>query len=142
MLESRQPRGKVASGTAVEHSSERGRRSGEDRGGESHPIDFAFLRRFTLGDVGVERQVLELFCTHAPALVADLKAASSEKAWRIAAHSLKGSALSLGAWAVARGAEQAEAASPFHGEAGDIVKRLERAVEEVRAHVAHLRPDP
>jgi len=102
------------------------------------PIDFAYLRRYTFGDASLEREVLELFCNHAPCLIAALKSASSEKAWRNAAHSLKGSALALGAREVAREAERAEAASTRYDEANDIVPNLERAVDEVRRFVAAL----
>lgn len=105
---------------------------------ESLPVDLAFLRRYTLGDAALEREVLELFCSHAPIILAELKSASSEKAWRHAAHSLKGSARALGAWAVARGAEQAEAASTHYRECGDLLAGLESAVEEVRRYAAAL----
>lgn len=110
-------------------------------GTESCPIDLEFLRRYTLGDAALEREVLELFCSHAPVILSELKSASSEKAWRNAAHSLKGSARALGAWAVARGAEQAEAASAHFNKADDVLAALESAVEEVRCYVAALRVD-
>jgi HPt (histidine-containing phosphotransfer) domain-containing protein len=109
-----------------------------DSGSGPSPVDFAYLRRYTLGDASLEREVLELFCSHAPGLVADLASASSEKAWRDAAHSLKGSALSLGIWEVAREAERAEAASAQYIEAGDIVTNLARMVDDVRSFVAAL----
>jgi len=56
------------------------------------PIDFAHLRRYTFGDEQLEREVLELFCIHAPGLLEEMKAATNPAAWREAAHSLKGSA--------------------------------------------------
>ena len=110
----------------------------EASGETSAPIDFAHLRRYTLGDEAVEREVLQLFVGHVPVIMAELKAASSDKAWRDAAHSLKGSALSLGAWKVARGAVRAEAAGRNHREAADIIADLELSIEEVRRLVAGL----
>jgi HPt (histidine-containing phosphotransfer) domain-containing protein len=145
MLESGQPERRIGFTVGAEATAKRcfgwAGRQGGDPGAPSLPIDLAFLRRYTLGDAAVEREVLELFCSHAPAIVAELKSASSEKAWRNAAHSLKGSARALGAWAVARGAEQAEAASPHYWQAGEIVASLERAVEEVRRYVATIGVD-
>lgn len=100
--------------------------------GRSSPIDFSHLRRYTLGNARLEREVLELFCSHAPVLLAELRAAGTEKSWREAAHSLKGSALAIGAWEVARGAEQAELAAAPQSEWGEIVTRLEAAVARVQ----------
>ncbi len=136
MLESERLNGKPKVEVGL-HLEAAGRRNG-DAGTEPSPIDFAYLRRYTLGDAALEREVLELFCSHAPALVAELKTATSEKAWRDAAHSLKGSALSIGVWEVAQGAEQAEAESARYLEAGCIVDSLERAVGDVRRFVAAL----
>ena len=122
---------------AMVRTGERQPESFADRSWEtSAPIDFAHLRRYTLGDEAVEREVLQLFVGHVPVIMAELKAASSDKAWRDAAHSLKGSALSLGAWKVARGAVRAEAAGRNHREAADIIADLERSIEEVRRLVA------
>lgn len=100
----------------------------------ARPIDLAYLRRYTLGDASLEREVLDLFCDHAPVVLAWLKSASSEKAWREAAHTLKGSALSVGAWEVAREAERAEAAS-FKG-AEEILAAIQAAIEDVRDFLA------
>lgn len=101
---------------------------------EPPPISFEHLRRYTCGDTNLEREVLELFCVHAPTLMAELKAAATEKAWRDAAHSLKGSALAVGAWDVARNAEQAQLAAAHYG-AGDLIARLETAISKVQRYV-------
>jgi len=96
------------------------------------PIDFDHLRRYTLGDARLEREVLELFCSHAPVLVAELRKAVSDRAWRDAAHSLKGSARAIGAWEVARAAELAELAAVPQHERPELVSRLEAAVQRVQ----------
>ena len=72
------------------------------------PIDHAFLARFTLGNAAVEREVLELFAGHVPLYLEQLCAATTAKAWRNAAHAIKGSALGVGAARLARFAEMAE----------------------------------
>ncbi len=96
------------------------------------PIDFDHLRRYTLGDAMLEREVLELFCRHAPVLLAALRDAGSERSWRDAAHSLKGSARAIGAWEVAKGAELAEIAAAPERERRELVTRLEAAVGRIQ----------
>lgn len=109
---------------------------------EPLPISFEHLRRYTCGDANLEREVLELFCRHAPCLMTELKTAASEKAWRDAAHSLKGSALAVGAWDVAQTAEQAESAGEHFIEAGDLITRLEIAISKVQRFVAERHKQP
>jgi len=55
--------------------------------------------------------VLGLFAEQAPTTLAWLKSASTPKAWRDAAHTLKGSARAVGASDVAAAAEAAEGLS-------------------------------
>jgi HPt (histidine-containing phosphotransfer) domain-containing protein len=74
-------------------------------------LDLAHLRRFTLGDQALELEILDLFITQAPITLAALKSAITERDWRIAAHTLKGSARAVGAWPVAGIAERAEGLS-------------------------------
>jgi len=108
--------------------------------GDSHPpIDFDHLRRYTFGDEKLEREVLELFCNHAPWLLAEMKAADCEAAWRNAAHSLKGSAMAVGAMEVAHAAEEAETCAASFGEARDIIVRLESALDRVKGFLAQQR---
>lgn len=73
------------------------------------PVDLAHLARYTLGEPALEREVLELFCTQSVLYLEQMRAAMSDKAWKDAAHSLKGSARAIGAWKTARVAERAEA---------------------------------
>jgi HPt (histidine-containing phosphotransfer) domain-containing protein len=72
------------------------------------PIDFTYLRRFTLGNKELEQEVLYLFAESAPAYLKALEQACTPKEWHDAAHTLKGSARAVGAWRVARTAEVAE----------------------------------
>lgn len=76
--------------------------------GATKPIDLPYLRRFTLSNKGLEREVLDLFIEHAPRYVDALRCAGTPKAWHDAAHTLKGAARGVGAWRVARVAENAE----------------------------------
>ena len=65
------------------------------------PIDREHLAKYTLGDKAVEEEVLKLFAAQALQQFDKLKAADTEKSWREAAHTIKGSARGVGAWKVA-----------------------------------------
>jgi len=106
------------------------------------PIDLDHLRRYTLGDVRLELEILWLFIDQAPATVDALKRARTSRDWVTAAHTLKGSARAVGAWRLAKLAEQAESL----GGPGDrcacegVLRRLEEAAAEARAHIIALGP--
>jgi len=72
------------------------------------PIDRRYLARFTLGNMALEREVLELFAGQMPRYVEQLRAAASGKEWMLAAHTIKGSALAVGARRLASLAQMAE----------------------------------
>ncbi|MDX2306862.1 MAG: Hpt domain-containing protein [Hyphomicrobium sp.] len=61
-----------------------------------------------MGDKQLEIEVLGLFAGELPNTVARLEGAQSERDWRLAAHTMKGSARAVGAWRVARAAQAAE----------------------------------
>jgi HPt (histidine-containing phosphotransfer) domain-containing protein len=71
-------------------------------------IDLAYLKKFTLGNRDLEREVLYLFAQYSPDYLSNLRNARTAKAWHDAAHTLKGSARAVGAWRVAQMAEAAE----------------------------------
>lgn len=100
------------------------------------PVDLAYLARFTLGNVTLEREVLALFAAQMPLYLEALRGARGRKAWREAAHSIKGSACAVGAWWLAGCAEFAErvevdgeAAAPDGQREGAVVA-VARAAEE------------
>jgi HPt (histidine-containing phosphotransfer) domain-containing protein len=114
---------------------------GFDRGwnGDS-PIDHAYLARFTLGNTSLEHEVLELFADHAPTYLLRLMAATTDRAWYEAAHTLKGSARAVGARQVGALAEQAERIQGFSDpEArGASIDALSAALGDVRQYIADL----
>ena len=71
-------------------------------------IDRSYLARFTRGNAGLEREVLELFAAQAPLDLERLRTAASEADWQAAAHTIKGSAAAVGARQLQRLAEFAE----------------------------------
>ena len=66
------------------------------------PLDLSYLRSMTLGDVRLEREVLELFKAQTRDLVAQLAPRPSNSAEL--AHTLKGSARAIGAFEVGEAA--------------------------------------
>jgi HPt (histidine-containing phosphotransfer) domain-containing protein len=109
----------------------------------SRPVDLVHLSRYTLGERALEREVLDLFCTQSLAYLEQLRAARTDKEWREAAHSLKGSAQAIGAWGAAAAAEQAEAVS------GEVLAAARPArllaigasLDEARAYIRSLLRD-
>ena len=75
----------------------------------SRPVDLVHLSRYTLGDRALEREMLELFCTQSAVYLERLSQAHTDREWKEAAYSLKGSAQAIGAWRAAEAARQAEA---------------------------------
>jgi HPt (histidine-containing phosphotransfer) domain-containing protein len=71
-------------------------------------LDFDHLRRFTLGDRSLEREVLGLFRDQARTSIARLRACLDDRTWREITHTLKGSAAGVGAWPMRSAAEIAE----------------------------------
>jgi HPt (histidine-containing phosphotransfer) domain-containing protein len=97
------------------------------------PIDFEHLRRMTLGDAELEREVLELFSVQALRLVGTLAALPADA--RAQAHMLKGSARAVGAFAVADAASRLEAKIANGGDASQALTELSDAVALARSAV-------
>jgi HPt (histidine-containing phosphotransfer) domain-containing protein len=111
---------------------------GGPRIGAAAAIDRGHLAQMTLGDRKLERELLRLFEQQAELLIARMRA-SEPAAVATLAHTLKGSALGVGAGNVAQAAAAAEracAADP--AECAGAVDRLALAVEEARAAIATL----
>ena len=73
-------------------------------------IDFSHLEHYVGGDQAIIREVLALFSDQARTVLPTLDPAGPVDQWRNAAHSLKGSALGIGAMALASACGDAEAA--------------------------------
>ena len=101
-------------------------------------IDRDHLYRMTLGEPALEQEVLELFDRQAAMLLARMQAAKPAVV-AAAAHTLKGSALGLGAFKVARAAEAVELASKREAAAlPDQVRQLALCVDEAHTAIAEL----
>jgi len=108
--------------------------------GTPDPVDVQHLRRYTLGDQCLEREVLALFIDHVPVTLEALRRARTSDDWKRAAHTLKGSARAVGAWRMAKLAESAESLSdPADRSACDqLLRRLEQERAEAQAYIASL----
>jgi HPt (histidine-containing phosphotransfer) domain-containing protein len=99
------------------------------------PIDLGHLSRMTLGDAGLEREVLAMFSGQAERLT-ELLAQRPADAEALA-HTLKGSAQAIGAFGVADAAD-ALAAALQDGEPAEAIAALKYAVAEARLAIAAM----
>ncbi|WP_333794188.1 Hpt domain-containing protein [Hyphomicrobium sp.] len=107
------------------------------------PIDRAHLGRYTLGSATLEREILGLFLAQLPLGIEQLRFASTDREWQIAAHTIKGSARAVGAWRIANLALEAEQTSGVTDEAvrEHVLAMLETASEEVESFVETALPE-
>ncbi len=104
------------------------------------PVDLVHLARYTLGNRSLEREVLGLFHTQSEIYLQRLKEAKKDKDWVDAAHTIKGSARGIGAWQIAKSAEEAEALNgkTRKSDAVDVLKELERLIDEANGYIDSL----
>src|SRR3974390_920888 len=97
------------------------------------PIDIDHLQRMTLGDAGLEREVLAMFSAQAVHL-ADALASLPVDAGALA-HTLKGSARAIGAFGVADAAARLETLIKNGGDPSEALAELSEAVAQARSAV-------
>jgi len=100
------------------------------------PIDLDHLQRMTLGDAGLEREVLAMFSAQAASLIGALATLPPEAG--ALAHTLKGSARAIGAFAVAAAAEDLEAAMRNGGDTSQALAELDEAIARARSAVDEM----
>jgi HPt (histidine-containing phosphotransfer) domain-containing protein len=96
-------------------------------------IDLEHLRRMTLGDAGLEREVLAMFAAQTVGLIGALATLPAEAG--ALAHTLKGSARAIGAFAVADAAMRLETAMQKGDDPARALAGLVDAVTEARAAI-------
>ena len=99
-------------------------------------IDRAHLKRMTFGDRTLEREVLQLFERQAALLIERMRTGDAA-AIATLAHTLKGSALGIGAGGVAQAARAVEAAATRE-DTSLAIDRLTDAITAARAGIAAL----
>ncbi|EKS27529.1 Hpt domain-containing protein [Afipia felis] len=102
------------------------------------PLDLSYLRSMTLGDVHLEREVLEMFKTQTRDLLAQL-ASHPENSAELA-HTLKGSARAVGAFEVGEAAYALEIGLHERSGFGAAFRQLQgcarEAFEAIDTHLA------
>ena len=97
------------------------------------PIDLEHLGRMTLGDAGLEREVLAMFSAQAASLIGTLSNRPLDAG--VLAHTLKGSARAVGAFGVAEAAESLEAALYNGDDPAQALIELKEAIEQARTAI-------
>ncbi|HLX14934.1 MAG TPA: Hpt domain-containing protein [Bradyrhizobium sp.] len=97
------------------------------------PLDIAHLQRMTLGDASLEREVLAMFSAQAAGLVSALSGLPSDAP--ALAHTLKGSARAIGAFAVADAASALELLIRDGADPAEAMDELNDAVAQARAAI-------
>jgi HPt (histidine-containing phosphotransfer) domain-containing protein len=97
------------------------------------PIDIAHLRRMTLGDAALEREVLTMFSAQASRLAKALAAMPADAP--ALAHTLKGSARAVGAFAVGDAAAHIETLIRSGSNPAEALGELDDAVAQARAAI-------
>ena len=103
--------------------------------GAGAAIDTAHLSRMTLGELSLQREVLALFDRQADLLMPRIRTGAPGVA-AVSAHVLKGSAVGIGAFKVARAAEAVEQARD--AAAAAAIDTLAVLLDEAKAEIARL----
>lgn len=111
------------------------------------PVDLIHLSRQTMGNRSLEREILSLFATQSVNCVERLQSADNLDEHKTIVHTLKGSALGIGAWHVvdaAKAVEEAERngkASCDDSQSQDRAAALVREVAVANAYICSLLSD-
>lgn len=97
--------------------------------GTEKPVDLVHLSKVTMGDRGLELEVLKMFLTQIPNYISTIKLAKTSDEIYRAAHILKGAASNIGAFPLAQYASLAETNGKF--ELNAIIKEFAHITEYV-----------
>jgi HPt (histidine-containing phosphotransfer) domain-containing protein len=100
------------------------------------PLDRDHLRRMALGDLSLEREVLEMFMLQASRIAEALAGCPSDA--KALAHTLKGSARAIGACGVADRAAALEAALGTGEQPTEALASLREAVADAHAVIVEI----
>lgn len=111
--------------------------AGVARSAPGGPIDLVHLARQTAGDRDLEHELLALFADQCVKMLAMIRKSGPGDGCD-AAHTLKGAARAIGAWAVADAAEKVEL-SLARRKIAEGLGELAVAADEARAAIAAIR---
>lgn len=103
-------------------------------------LDLEHLRRYTLLDQGLERELLTLFREQATLQFDTAMSAADAAVFKLALHTLKGTARSIGATAVAKASEAVEHLKSDHIAVRSAIEMadLKRAIDAADRVIAEL----
>ena len=103
-------------------------------------FDRAHLVRYTMESLELEREIIELFLAQLPATLKMIRQADCDANWKLATHTLKGSAAAVGARQINEIAIELELIK-FNVDVkirNDFTAQLERAVNDFRAMASRI----
>jgi HPt (histidine-containing phosphotransfer) domain-containing protein len=100
------------------------------------PIDFEHLKRMTLGDAGLEQEVLAMFSAQSAKLITALATGLADAP--ALAHTLKGSARAIGAFDVADAAARLEASLASGADWSERLTELGNAIAQARMAIESI----
>jgi HPt (histidine-containing phosphotransfer) domain-containing protein len=103
---------------------------------EASAVDLDHLKRMTLGDVALEREVLQMFLKQTSSLLVELADAPTQTG--ALSHKLKGSARAIGAFRLADQAAALEHAARQGQDRAAALAALQEAAAEAQAAVEAL----
>ena len=107
-------------------------------------FDRAHLRHYTMESLELEREIIDLFVGQLPATLTMIGQADSAESWKLATHTLKGSAAAVGARRINMIAiELEEAGFKLNVNVKTrLIADLESAVADFRAMTVHIYSSP
>ena len=102
------------------------------------PIDLVHLAKQTLGDAGLECEVLRMFDAFARSVFLKLERSTTEGELLAHLHSLRGAAAGVGAWGIVDMAEGARSEIANGIVNPERIEDIQMAVEEVSVFIAGL----
>lgn len=103
----------------------------------SRPIDLVHLAKQSLGDRGLEAEILKLFSSQSHLYFDRLANSKTDDQRKMAAHTILGSARGIGAWHVAHEAEKVEWATTNSVDLGELKETLRAC----RTYIAEILND-
>lgn len=105
-------------------------------------FDRSHLAQYTMDSPDLEREIVGLFVAQLPAILDRLQNVDSREDWRIATHTLKGSALAVGAYKIGELAKKLEPVNSPEQDAKrkKLLSGLARAVDEFDEMARQLYP--
>jgi len=105
-------------------------------------FDRSHLAQYTIDSPDLEREIIGLFVAQLPEILERLQNGDSRDDWRIATHTLKGSALAVGAYKIGELAKKLEPVNSPEQDAKrkKLLSGLARAVDEFDEMARQLYP--